>query len=106
MSYSRHPRVIVPRFRMTASARILDLLLVSSLVAITAAEPPRAARSVHLGFPGPEAELFYNEMIIDKSVDGSYFMAAGWDTGYFGLQQLESATNKVILFSVWDSTHG
>jgi hypothetical protein len=73
---------------------------------LKAAEQPRAARSVHLGFPGPEAELFYNEMIIDQSTEGSYFMAAGWNTGYFGLQQLGNETNKVVLFSVWDSTRG
>jgi len=91
---------------MLRLASSLRLVVAFSSVAIAAAEPPRAARSVHLGFPGPEAEHFYNEMIIDKSVDGSYFMAAGWDTGYFGLQQLGSTTNKVVLFSVWDSTHG
>src|SRR3954453_24265718 len=91
---------------MTPHPPTLSLYFAFSLVAIAASEPPRAARSVHLGFPGPEAELFYNEMIIDKSVDGSYFMAAGWDTGYFGLQQLGSTTNKVILFSVWGSTRG
>ncbi len=45
-------------------------------------------------------------MIIDQSANGSYFMATGWDTGYFGLQQLSNPTNKVVLFSVWDSTRG
>src|SRR5688500_7033360 len=71
-----------------------------------AAEPFRAARSVHLGYPAPEASHFYNEMVVQESVDGSYFMACGWNTGYFGIQQLKGETNKVIIFSVWDPTHG
>jgi len=70
----------------------------------TAAEP-RAARSVHLGYPAPDAAWFYNEMTIDQSTAGSYFMAAGWNTGYFGLQELGGG-KKVILFSVWDPTKG
>jgi hypothetical protein len=68
--------------------------------------PPRAARSVHLHFPAPEGDLFYNEMVVEESVPGSYFMACGWDTGYFGIQQLNRAEDKVVLFSVWDPTHG
>ena len=69
-------------------------------------KPPRAARSVHLGYPGPDAEMFTAEMVIEKSVNGSYFMACGWDTGYFGLQQLRSPDDKVVIFSVWDPTKG
>jgi hypothetical protein len=68
--------------------------------------PPRAARSVHLSFPAPEGKLYYNEMVVEQSVPGSYFMACGWDTGYFGLQQLDRAEDKVVLFSVWDPTRG
>ncbi|HRI11724.1 MAG TPA: DUF3472 domain-containing protein [Verrucomicrobiota bacterium] len=71
-----------------------------------AADAPRAARSVHLGYPAPDGDLFYLEMIVEESVNGSYFMACGWNTGYFGLQQLDSATNKVVIFSVWDPTKG
>lgn len=67
---------------------------------------PRAARSIHLGFPAPDARAFYNEAVVDASVNGSYFMACGWNTGYFGIQQLSSATNKVVIFSVWDPTKG
>jgi len=70
------------------------------------ADAPRAARSVHLGYPSPEGVLFYNEMVITQSVNGSYFMACGWNTGYFGLQQLSNETNKVAIFSVWDPTKG
>lgn len=70
------------------------------------AEPFRAARSVHLGYTAPKASHFYTEMVVKQSVDGSYFMACGWNTGYFGLQQLKGETNKVVIFSVWDPTAG
>lgn len=71
-----------------------------------AIKPPRAARSVHLGYPAPDAALFYTEMVVEESVNGSYFMAAGWNTGYLGVQQLGPPTNKVVIFSVWDPTKG
>src|SRR5689334_13684713 len=66
----------------------------------------RAARSVHLSYPAPEGQFLYNEMVVEKSVNGSYFMACGWNTGYFGIQQLDGPDDKVVLFSVWDPTKG
>lgn len=75
-------------------------------VAASAAQAPRAARSVHLGYSAPEGDVFYTEMAVEQSVNGSYFMACGWDTGYFGVQQLNSPTNKVVIFSVWDPSKG
>jgi hypothetical protein len=79
---------------------------VCAAVSTFAAEPSRAARSVHLGYPAPEGELFYNEVTVEQSTAGSYFMACGWNTGYFGMQELRSPTNKVVIFSVWDPTKG
>jgi hypothetical protein len=73
---------------------------------LSAAEAPRAARSVHLGYNAPTGDVFYTEMVVERSVNGSYFMACGWDTGYFGIQQLNHPTNKVVIFSVWDPTKG
>ena len=71
-----------------------------------AAEPAyRAARSVHLSYPAPDGILFYNELVVEQSTPGSYFMACGWNTGYFGIQELGDG-RKVILFSVWDPTSG
>lgn len=67
-----------------------------------AREAPRAARSVHLAYPTPDASLFYNEIVVEKSTGGSYFMVCGWNTGYFGIQELANH-HKVILFSVWDA---
>ena len=74
---------------------------------LNSAEPtgPRAARSVHWGWPAPDAELFTTSMIVDQSVPGSYFMACGWNTGYFGIQELANK-RKVIIFSVWDPSKG
>jgi hypothetical protein len=77
-----------------------------AVISVGAAESPRAARSVHLGYPAPEGDLFYNEVTVEQSTAGSYFMACGWNTGYFGMQELRSPTNKVIIFSVWDPTKG
>jgi hypothetical protein len=72
----------------------------------SAAEPPRAARSVHLGWMAPEGDLFYLEMVVERTTAGSYFMACGWNTGYYGIQQLEQPDRKVAIFSVWDPTRG
>jgi hypothetical protein len=68
-------------------------------------EPPRAARSVHLGWTAPECELFYLEMTVEQSTAGSYFMGCGWNTGYFGIQEL-GPDRKVAIFSVWDPAKG
>src|SRR5436190_5771536 len=81
-------------------------LCFGSLAAETSAPQFRAARSVHLHFPAPQGVLFYNEVVVGKSVNGSYFMACGWNTGYFGIQQLGTAEDKVVLFSVWDPAKG
>ena len=61
-----------------------------------------ACRSVHLSYPGPAGSAFTVEMAVTKSAPGTYFMACGWDKGYFGLQELGDG-KKVLIFSVWDS---
>jgi hypothetical protein len=78
------------------------MLLTHALSAAESERAPQAARSVHLWYPAPDATLFYNEMVVEKSTGGSYFMACGWDKGYFGIQELADH-RKVILFSVWDA---
>jgi hypothetical protein len=60
-----------------------------------------ACRSVHLGYPAAEGTAFYNELTVEKSAPGTYFMTCGFDGGYFGIQELASG-KKVVLFSVWD----
>jgi hypothetical protein len=90
---------------MRSILTIVGLSLVATLSLAATAEPPRAARSVHLGWSAPEGTLFYLEMAVEQSTAGSYFMACGWNTGYFGIQELEGE-RKVALFSVWDPTQG
>src|SRR3569833_3261658 len=65
----------------------------------------RRGPSVHLGYQLPDsvkAERFYNEVTVPKGNDilGSYFMACGFNEGYFGMQ-VNSPTERHILFSVW-----
>jgi hypothetical protein len=90
---------------MKSILTIGGLALALTLLSAAAAEPPRAARSVHLGWSAPEGTLFYLEMAVERSTTGSYFMACGWNTGYFGIQELGDG-RKVALFSVWDPTVG
>lgn len=85
---------------------LLAGLMVSCALAARAEETPRAARSVHLGYHAPKGDVFYNQVTVKQTTPGSYFMACGWNTGYFGMQELGSPTNKVVIFSVWDPTHG
>lgn len=61
-----------------------------------------ACRSVHLGYPAPVGVAFSNEVTIEQSAVGTYFMVCGWDKGYFGLQELGNG-KKLLIFSVWDS---
>ena len=60
---------------------------------------------MHLGWQAPPGDVFYNELAVEKSVPGSYFMAVGWNTGYFGIQEIKP-DKKVVIFSVWDPTKG
>jgi hypothetical protein len=64
----------------------------------------RRGPSVHLGYTMPEGntEWFYNEVTVpeDGEVMFSYYMAAGFGEGYFGMQY-NSLTERRILFSVW-----
>ncbi len=92
---------------LTVGGRALAILAIACRLAVVdAAEKPHAARSVHLGYAGQDGDLFYNEVVVEQSVNGSYFMASGWSAGYFGIQQLDTPTNKVVLFSVWDASKG
>ncbi len=61
-----------------------------------------ACRSVHLGYPKAEGVAFYNTCRPIASARGTYFCVCGWDTGYYGIQELGNG-DKVLLFSVWDS---
>lgn len=65
----------------------------------------RRGPSVHLNYAPPadtNVEWFYTEVTIPRSQDvvGSFFMADGFTGGYFGMQ-VNSETERRILFSVW-----
>lgn len=66
----------------------------------------RRGPSVHLWYPQADGveqvEWFYNEITIPEGQDvlGSYFMANGFNEGYFGFQ-VNSDTERRVLFSVW-----
>jgi hypothetical protein len=88
--------------RLYTRWRLVALLcLVGFLCAQTPAEP-RAARSVHLRYVGAPSVVFYNELTVEESAPGSYFVACGFRHGYFGIQEFGPDRNKVVLFSVWD----
>ncbi len=61
-----------------------------------------ACRSVHLVYSAKPAAVFYNEVTIEKSAEGTYFCVCGWNKGYFGIQELGNG-KKLAIFSVWDS---
>ena len=65
----------------------------------------RRGPSVHLAYQLPEeeeTEWFYNEVTVPKEGETmhSYYMAAGFGEGYFGMQ-FNSNTERRVLFSVW-----
>src|SRR5580658_3493419 len=65
----------------------------------------RNAASVHLFYPVDDAakvDAFYCEVTGVETPLWTYFEACGWHRGYFGMQ-VNSATERRIIFSVWDS---
>ncbi|MCA1595454.1 MAG: DUF3472 domain-containing protein [Chloroflexi bacterium] len=65
----------------------------------------RNAASVHLWYttpPGAQIQWFYNEVTVRTDPLWSYYMACGFSRGYFGIQ-VNSPTERRIIFSVWDS---
>ncbi|MCW3053213.1 MAG: hypothetical protein JWN14_2383, partial [Chthonomonadales bacterium] len=65
----------------------------------------RGAPSVHLRYTTPpEAQItwFYNEVTAKTDPLWTYYMACGWHRGYFGMQ-VNSPTERRVIFSVWDS---
>lgn len=68
----------------------------------------RRGPSVHLFFGVPaNTEYFYSEITVPSGQDpvGTYYMANGFDVGYAGIQ-VNTARERRVLFSVWDSSAG
>jgi hypothetical protein len=67
-------------------------------------DPRRNAASVHLSYQTPkdsQVEAFYCEVTPVEDPVATYYMATGWNRGYFGMQ-VNSPTERRIIFSVWD----
>lgn len=65
----------------------------------------RNAASVHMNYPLPPDEKiqwFYNEVTGVADPVCTFYMACGFKRGYFGMQ-VNSPTERRIIFSVWDS---
>ena len=65
----------------------------------------RNAASVHLSYPvlkETAIEAFYCEVTAIEDPTTTFYMACGWHRGYFGMQ-VNSPTERRIIFSVWDS---
>lgn len=70
----------------------------------------RRGPSVHLNYKVPDEntnyEWFYTELEVPQDQDalGSYYMANGFAEGYMGIQ-VNSPTERRVLFSVWSPYH-
>ena len=91
-----------PLLASLAAALSLTVATPTPARADDAKPAPNAARSVHLGWKGPKGTLFYNEVRILESTTNTYFCVAGFNHGYFGLQDFGGRKPKVVIFSVWD----
>jgi hypothetical protein len=68
----------------------------------------RNAASVHLMYPTPKdtnVAMFYNEVTAVEDPVHTYYMACGFSRGYFGMQ-VNSPTERRIIFSIWDAGNG
>lgn len=68
-------------------------------------EERRNAASVHLNYPvpaGTNIAAFYSEVTAVEDPTSTFYMACGWHRGYFGMQ-VNSPSERRIIFSVWDS---
>jgi hypothetical protein len=64
----------------------------------------RNAASVHLSYKASTHAIaaFYCEVTAVEEPVTTFYMACGWHRGYFGMQ-VNSPTERRIIFSVWDS---
>jgi Domain of unknown function (DUF3472)/Domain of unknown function (DUF5077) len=68
-------------------------------------KPRRNAASVHLFYPVSKevnVAAFYCEVTGCEDPVATFYMACGWHRGYFGMQ-VNSPSERRIIFSVWDS---
>jgi len=71
-------------------------------------DPRRNAASVHLAYPverDTPVAWFYSEVTAVEDPVATFYMACGFRRGYFGMQ-VNSPTERRIIFSVWDAGTG
>ena len=71
-------------------------------------EKRRNAASVHLNYTTPkdaQFDAFYCEVTAVEDPIHTFYMACGFQRGYFGMQVI-SPTERLLIFSVWDSGAG
>lgn len=89
----------------------IDALVLTGAAATDAhfnREPRRNAASVHLRYPTDSTwpiTGFYSEVTAVDDPVTTYYMATGFARGYFGMQ-VNSPTERRIIFSVWDAAEG
>lgn len=90
------------------SAGVIEALVLSGPASVGAhfnLKERRNAASVHLSYRAPKGEkieAFYCEATGIEEPLHTFYMACGWHRGYFGMQ-INSPTERRIIFSVWDS---
>src|SRR5262245_57446977 len=79
-----------PEIQMTKHVWTIALIAAMSAAAANADEKLAgvACRSVHLQYPAPDGDAFYNEVTVAKSSEGTYFCVCGFSKGYYGIQEL------------------
>lgn len=90
---------------MRHTTLLFALLLLPSIAGADEKLKGIACRSVHVGYTAEAGTAFYVEATVRESADGTYFCAVGFNSGYFGIQQLGNG-KKLVIFSVWDPTAG
>jgi hypothetical protein len=101
----RVPVSFSPHTLMRHTLPLLALLLLPAVGFADERLKGIACRSVHVGYTAEAGTAFYVEATVRESADGTYFCAAGFNSGYFGIQQLGNG-KKLAIFSVWDPTAG
>ena len=97
--------LVAPLKQGSVSVRSLALEGPASTTSHFNMKPRRNAASVHLAYPVPAVtnidQAYCEVTAVDEPVY-TFYMACGWNRGYFGMQ-INSPTERRIIFSVWDS---
>jgi hypothetical protein len=84
---------------------LIALLAMASLLTLELRAETRIPDLMYSTPKDTQVELFYNEVVGIADPVATYYMACGFSRGYFGMQ-VNSPTERRIIFSVWDSGAG